>query len=164
LSYKKIAESIALLPHRMRIKIYTSCSNTLIGSENKNATGKFLSNELNYRLSQPVNRRNKNLADVFIAFLFLITFPVHFIIKSHPFTFFHNVFAVLLRRNTWIGYALDEKDLPPLKKGILTSTGLPASLNTLSQKNLRAADVLYAKGFHYLNDLKLVWFNYKFLS
>ncbi|MEO6219191.1 MAG: glycosyltransferase, partial [Ginsengibacter sp.] len=95
LSYKKIAESIALLPHRMRIKIYTSCSNTLIGSENKNATGKFLSNELNYRLSQAVSRRNKNLADVFIAFIFLITFPVHFIIKSHPFTFFHNVFAVL---------------------------------------------------------------------
>ena len=78
--------------------------------------------------------------------------------------FFRNGFAVMFRGKTWVGYALEEKDLPPLKNGVLTSTGLPAHLNTLSQKNLRAADILYAKGFHYLKDLQFVWYNYKLLS
>lgn len=164
LSFKKIIESTSLLPRRMRIKIFTTCSNTLIGSESKNTTGKFLSGELNYSLNFPVNRRNKNLIDVALAVFFLITFPFHFILKNHPLFFFQNVFAVLFRRKTWIGYAIEEKDLPPLKKGVLTSTGLPPSLNTLSPKNLRAADILYAKGFHYLKDLKVVWSNYRLLS
>lgn len=164
ISFKKIIETISFLPRRIRIKIFTPCSNTLIGSESKNASGKFLSGESNYRLSHPVNRRNKNLIDVALAIFFLITFPFHLIFKKHPFLFFKNIFDVLFRRKTWIGYALEEKDLPSLKKGVLTSTGLPASLNTLSQKNLLAADIIYAKGFHYLKDLKLVWSNYRLLS
>ncbi len=164
LSFKKIIESISFLPRRMRIKVFTTCSNTLIGSESKNTTGKFISGESNYRLSLPVNMRNKNLIDVGVSVFFLISFPFHFIFKNHPLLFFQNIFDILFRRKTWIGYALEEKDLPPLKKGVLTTTGLPDSLNTLSQKNLRAADILYAKEFHYLKDLKLVWSNYRLLS
>ena len=163
LSFKKIIESISLLQRRIRIKIFTSCSNTLIGSESSKAVT-FLAGESNYRLSFPMNRRNKNLIDIALAFFFLATFPFHFIFKKKPLLFFKHTFAVLLRKKTWIGYALDEKDLPPLKKGILTSTGLPASLNTLSQKNLRAADILYAKEFQYRKDLRLVWSNYRLLS
>ena len=163
LSFKKIIESISLLQRRIRIKIFTSCSNTLIGSESSKAVT-FLAGESNYRLSSPMNRRNKNLIDIVLAIFFLATFPFHFIFKKKPLLFFKHTFAVLLRKKTWIGYALDEKDLPPLKKGILTSTGLPASLNTLSQKNLRAADILYAKEFQYRKDLRLVWSNYRLLS
>ena len=163
LSFKKIIESISLLQRRIRIKIFTSCSNTSIGSESNKAVT-FLAGESNYRLSFPMNRRNKNLIDIALAIFFLATFPFHFIFKKKPLLFFKHTFAVLLRKKTWIGYALDEKDLPPLKKGILTSTGLPASLNTLSQKNLRAADILYAKEFQYHKDLRLVWSNYKLLS
>ena len=163
LSFKKIIESISLLQRRIRIKIFTSCSNTLIGSESSKAVT-FLAGESNYRLSFPMNRRNKNLIDIALAIFFLATFPFHFIFKKKPLLFFKHTFAVLLRKKTWIGYALDEKDLPPLKKGILTSTGLPASLNTLSQKNLRAADILYAKEFQYRKDLRLVWSNYRLLS
>ncbi|MEO6288854.1 MAG: glycosyltransferase [Ginsengibacter sp.] len=164
LSYKEIIESILMLPGQTRFKIYTSFTHTLIGSEKKDAIGKNISNELKYQLGNPVSRRNKSLLDVTLAFFFIITFPVHFIFKKHPVSFFRNVFDVLIRRKTWIGYALEEIDLPPLKSGILTSTGLPATLNTLSKKNLRAADVTYAKRFNYLIDLRLLWFNYKLLS
>ncbi len=164
LSYKEIIESILMLPGQTRFKIYTSFTHTLIGSEKKNAIGKSISNELKYQLGNPVSRRNKSLLDVTLSFFFIITFPVHFIFKKHPGSFFRNVFDVLIRRKTWIGYALEEIDLPPLKKGILTSTGLPATLNTLSNKNLRAADVTYAKRFNYLIDLRLLWLNYKLLS
>ncbi|MGH2646304.1 MAG: hypothetical protein ACRDE8_02010, partial [Ginsengibacter sp.] len=67
-------------------------------------------------------------------------------------------------RKTWIGYATQGKSLPPLKPGILTTTGLPASLNTLPDESLHSADTLYAKNFHILNDIKMVWLNYKLLS
>ncbi|MEP6585045.1 MAG: glycosyltransferase [Ginsengibacter sp.] len=164
LTFKKIIECISLLPRRIRIKIFTSCSNTLIGSESQHSAGKSLSGELRYPLNFPLHNRNKNLTDVTLAFFFLLTFPFHLILKKHPWHFFQNNFDVLFRRKTWVGYALDEKDLPSLKTGILTTTGLPASLNTLSQKNLHAADVLYAKGFHYLKDVKLIISNYRFLS
>ncbi|MEO8569131.1 MAG: glycosyltransferase [Ginsengibacter sp.] len=163
LSFKKIIESISLLRRRIRIKIFISCSDTLIGSES-NTAAKLLAGESIYSLSLPMHRRNKNLIDVALAIFFLATFPFHLIFKKHPLLFFQNISGVLLRKKTWIGYALEEKDLPPLKNGILTSTGLPASLNTLSQKNLRAADILYAKEFQYLNDLRLVWSNYRLLS
>ena len=164
LSFKEIIESISVTDRKVRINIYTPCSGTLLGSENKNVAGKFLSGEPAYRLGFPVQRRNKTLSDIILALFFLLTFPFHFIFKRNSLQFFSNVFQVLFRSKTWIGYALEEKDLPPIKKGILTSTGLPESLNTLSPKNLRAADVLYAKGFHYLKDLQLVWYNYKLLS
>ena len=71
---------------------------------------------------------------------------------------------MFLLKKTWIGYALPEKDLPSLRPGVLTSTGLPAFLNTLPDKSLRDADILYAKSFTILNDVKIIWLNYKLLS
>ena len=152
------------LPAHVRIKLFTAGAHTLIGSGNKNETGNYISKDPLFRLSMPVSKRNKYLTDVMIAFFFLITFPVHLIIKSNPLLFFKNVFIVLFLKKTWIGYALHEKDLPALKPGIITTTGLPASLNTLPDENLHATDLLYAKSFHIVNDIKMVWLSYKLLS
>ncbi|MDQ6889717.1 MAG: glycosyltransferase family 2 protein [Bacteroidota bacterium] len=164
LSFKQIIESINNFPRRVRIKIYTSKTHTLIGSESKDATGNFLTKEPGFRLSLPVSRRDKNVTDVIVSLFFIATFPAHLLIKRRPFVFFKNAFEVLFRKKTWIGYALEEKDLPPLKEGILTTTGFPSTLNTLSQKRLHAVDLLYAKEFRYNLDLELIWLNYKFLS
>lgn len=163
LSFKKIIEAMPLLPAHLRIKLFVPGTHTLIGSGSKHDPGKYISKDSGFRLARPVNQRNKNLTDVIIAFLFLITFPVHLIIKSNPLLFFKNVFDVLLLRKTWIGYALEEKDLPMLKPGILTTTGLPSSLNTLPDESLQTTDQAYAKNFHIINDIKMVWLNYKLL-
>ncbi|MEO8861202.1 MAG: glycosyltransferase [Ginsengibacter sp.] len=164
LSFKKIIEAMQQLPRQMRIKIFVTGTHTLIGSVSKNEAGNFVSTDAGFRLAHAITRRNKTLADVIIAFFFLITFPLHFIIKRKPFLFFRNVFSVLFLKKTWVGYALGEKDLPVLKPGILTTTGLPAILNTLPTENLHTTDVLYAQGFYILKDIKIVWVNYKLLS
>jgi hypothetical protein len=164
LSFKDIIEVLPRIPSHLRIKLYSSCSNTLIGSDSKDYAGSYLSENSNFRLASPVSRRNKIMIDVVIAFSFIITFPIHFMIIPRPFRFFKNVFSVFLLKKTWIGYAMPNKNLPPLKEGILTSTGLPAYLNTLPDKSLCAADVLYAKKFSILNDVKVIWLNYKLLS
>lgn len=164
LSFKKIIETLPQLPKRIRRKFYASGSLLLIGSAGKNVAGTYISKEPVMRLNHPIIRRNKMLGDMLISLFFLITFPVHFIIKSKPLSFFKNVLNVLFLKRTWIGYALCEKDLLSLKPGILTTTGLPASLNTLPDESLHATDIVYAENFHILNDVKIVWLNYKLLS
>ena len=164
LSFKEIIEVLPLVPPHVRIKLYATGIHAIIGSSSRNEAGNYISKDAFFRLSQSVSNRNKALSDVIIAFLFLITFPLHLIIKSRRYLFFKNVFSVFFLKKTWIGYALFEEDLPILKPGILTSTGLPASLNTLPEKSLHATDYLYARDFHISNDIKMIWLNYKFLS
>lgn len=164
LSFKKIIEVLPAMPLHLRVKLFAARTHTLIGSSRKDEAGNYLSKDSDFRLYQAVSLRNKTMADVIIAFLFLVTFPLHFIIKARPLVFFKNVINVFLLKKTWIGYALSEKDLPPLKAGVLTSTGLPAFLNTLPDKSLQAADILYAKSFTIVNDVKIIWLNYKLLS
>ncbi|MEP6927791.1 MAG: glycosyltransferase [Ginsengibacter sp.] len=164
LSFKKIIEVLPNNPPHLRVKLYSAGINTLIGSSRKDKAGIYLTQNSFFRLYDPVSLRNKTMTDVMIAFLFLITFPLHFILKARPFAFFKNVISVFLFRKTWIGYALQEKDLPPLKPGVLTSTGLPDYLNTLPDKSLNDADILYAKSFTLMNDAKIIWLNYKLLS
>ncbi|MEP6950064.1 MAG: glycosyltransferase [Ginsengibacter sp.] len=164
LSFKKIIEVLPSVPRHLRVKLYSAHSNTLIGSGRKDETGSYLSKDSTFRLFSTVSLRNKTLSDVSIALLFLITFPLHFILNARPLIFFKNVISVLLLKKTWIGYALPEKDLPLLKPGILTSTGLPGFLNTLPDKSLYAADILYVKSFTIVNDAKIIWLNYKLLS
>ncbi len=164
LSFKKIIEVMQHLPRQMRIKIFVSGTHTLIGSVSKNEAGNFVSTDAGFRLTHAITRRNKTLADVIIAFFFLITFPLHFFIKKKPFLFFKNVFSVMIFKKTWVGYALAEKDLPVLKPGVLTTTGLPAVLNTLPTESLHITDLHYAQDFDILKDIKIVWVNYKLLS
>lgn len=164
LSFKKIIEVLPSMPLHLRVKLYAARTNTLIGSSRNDQAGKYLSKDSAFRLCQPVSLRNKTMADVIIASFFLITFPLHFILKARPFVFYKNVINVFLLKKTWIGYALSRKDLPPLKPGVLTSTGLPGLLNTLPDKSLHAADILYAKSFTIVNDAKIIWLNYKLLS
>ncbi len=164
LSYKKIIATMQQLHGNMRIKIFVPGTQTLIGSAGKNEPGNFVSMDTGFRLTHTITRRNKTLTDVIISFFFLVTFPIHFIIKRKPFLFFRNVFSVLFFQKTWVGYALVEKDLPVLKPGVLTTTGLPAILNTLPMESLHTTDGLYAQDFHFLKDIKIVWVNYKLLS
>jgi GT2 family glycosyltransferase len=164
LSFKEIINAVPLVPGHFRIKIFGKCTSALTGSESRDEPGNYSSLQTNFRLADTVNRRNKSLVDVTIAVIFIFSFPLHFIIKRKPLSFFKNVFDVLLQKKTWVGYALYKKELPFLKPGVLTTTGLPPALNTLSEKSLHTSDGLYATGFHVLTDIKIVWLNYKFLS
>ena len=163
LSFKKIIETIPRVPHHVRVKFFAKGSHTIIWSDDKNATGDFILKE-NFRLGEEACRRTKNVSDVIVSFLFILFFPFFLILKRRPLLFFKNVLDVLLRKKTWVGYATDEKDLPGLKPGIITTTGLPATLNSLPKESLLITDKLYAKQYHLMNDIKLVWKNYRWLS
>jgi hypothetical protein len=164
LSFKKIIEQITNSQEHVRIKLYTTCSQIIIGSGDKNASGKIISPQKILQLSIAVNRRNKNLIDILISLFFIITFPVHFLLQKKSLHFFKNVFDVLLYKKMWVGYAAYNKNYPVLKPGILTSTGLPAVMNTLPPQSLQASDEWYASDYDVWQDFKIIWRGYKYLS
>jgi hypothetical protein len=54
--------------------------------------------------------------------------------------------------------------LPQIKKGVLTTTGLPSVLNTLPRETLKAADKWYAVDYEVWADIRIIWRGYKYLG
>jgi len=164
LSFKKIIDTVATIPKNVRIKFHSSGTLGIIGSNNKTTSGKYISTYKKINLAHPISKRNKNLIDVIIGLCFILTLPAHFLFQKKPLKFFKNVFDILFLKKTWVGYALHESGLPPIKKGILTTTGLPVSLNTLHPDSLAASDKWYATDYEVWEDIKIIWRGYKFLG
>jgi GT2 family glycosyltransferase len=164
LSFKKLIELIKVMPRHVRIMFHASCSESIVGSESKNIAGRYVAPRSNFKLASVVNKRNKQLLDIIISVIFIISFPVHLLLQKNPVRFFKNVSNVFLRQKTWVGYASALKDLPSLKPGVLSVTGVPDIMNTLPWKSLISADMWYAANYTVWHDVRLVWKNYKFLS
>lgn len=164
LSFRQIIEKLPSIPGEIRVRFFAKGSHTIIGSDDKNATGDYLFEEGSLHLSKTVYRRAKNLFDFTACFFFLIFFPFVFLFKKRPLKFFQNVFDVLLRKKTWVGYSLGEPELPNLPQGIITTTGLPSALNNLPPESLLATDKLYARHYSAMLDLRLILKNYRLLS
>jgi O-antigen biosynthesis protein len=163
LSFKEIITTIQQLPDGVRNKFHASGSSSIVGSDNKDISGEYLTANDKYTITNPVNRRNKNLLDAALAIIFLLSFPVHLVLQKKPLRFFKNVFTVLLMQKTWIGYAAAGQ-LPAIKKGVLTSTTLPVQLNDLPVESLLLSDEWYATYYSAATDLKKIIRGYKYLS
>lgn len=156
LSFSTIIQTVQQLPSGIRIKFHVSGSNSIVGSDSRNTSGEAVSKENGYKLANPHNRRLKRLMDVFVAVFSLITFPLHFFIVKKPFQFFANCFAVLFAKKTWIGYTVEEKRLPFLRKGVIACNGA-TSPQKLPTESLQMMDYWYARDYEPMGDLKLIW-------
>ena len=163
LSFKKIIDMMKI-PKHVRIKFHAADASGIIGSNSKKISGKFISADKKIKLSLAISKRNKNFIDVVISICFIITFPVHLLLKKKPQHFFRNIFDILLLNKTWVGYALPDKQLPKIKEGVLTTTGIPAFLNTLPAESLMASDKWYAADYDVWEDVKIIWRGYRFLG
>ncbi|MBA2249886.1 MAG: glycosyltransferase, partial [Chitinophagaceae bacterium] len=164
LTFKKTIEMVSQLPANTRIKFHADCSQSIIGSDSKNISGDVVSADTKFRVAMPVNRRNKVLTDISISVLMLITFPLHLILQKNRSRFFNNIASVLAMKKSFVGYASHTSELPVLIPGILTTTTLPASMNTLPQESLHAADKWYATHYNTWYDVRIIWKGYKYLS
>lgn len=164
LTFKEIIEELPSVPPNVRVGFFSDGSHSIIGSHDKNVPGESRSSEIYYRLDNPLYRRAKRLFDFCAASFFLVTFIFQLIFKRHPFRFFRNCFSVLFGKLSFVGYATDGNGLPPLKPGILSTTGFPKNKNVLAETGLRQADIIYAKHYHVWRDAVLTWKNYQNLS
>lgn len=164
LTFKQIIQSLEQLPPGIDAGFFAAGSSSIIGSSDKNFAGEFHSGKEYYRLQNPLYRRIKRLLDAGISLLLLLTFPVHLLIRKRPVPFFKNCFQVLFAKKTFVGYAVPDPDLPHLKQSVISTTGLPKSLNTLPVSALRHSDILYAKHYSVFTDLALIYQHYGNLS
>jgi len=163
LSFKEIITLAQQLPEGVRNKFHASGSSSIMGSDSKDMSGKYVTANIKYTIGMPVNRRNKNLLDVVVAVVFLLSFPVHLLLQKKPVQFLINIFHVFFRKKTWVGYATDLDKLPPIKKGILTSTTLPQTVNDLPIESLYLSDEWYATSYSAATDIKKIIRGYKYL-
>lgn len=163
LSFKEIIAIVQTLPEGVSNKFHASGSSSIVGSDSKDDSGGYVTANDKYTISDPINKRNKNLLDSVVAIFFIISFPLHFVLQKKPFRFFKNVFLVLFLQKTWIGYASTANNLPPVKKGILTSTTLPQAVNDLPAESLFLSDQWYATYYSAATDLKKIIRGYKYL-
>jgi hypothetical protein len=157
LSFADIINSIQQLPTGLTVKIHSSGSSSIVGSDSKDSSGEALSKENGYKLADPYYRRLKRLIDVSVALLGIITFPVHLFLIKNPFRFFANCLSILLAKKTWIGYAINEKNLPPLKSSVVACNGIMSSIKQqLPADSLYMIDYWYARDYEPVSDLKLI--------
>jgi len=165
LSFLNIIQHLSLLPPNISIKFHASGSSSIVGSDSKNTSGEAMSKEKGLKLGDPYYRRLKRLIDIFISFSGIVVFPVHLLIIKKPFAFIVNCFAILFAQKTWVGYAVPEKNLPPLRKGILACNGAVGSAKkSLPAESLQMVDYWYARDYEPGNDLKLIWRMYRSLG
>lgn len=165
LSFKNIVEYIPQLKGKVKLKIHTAKSGSIVGSDSRYTVGEAVSKENGFKLSDPYYRRQKRLLDVSFAVLSLLIFPVQLFLVKKPFSFFKNCFSVILAHKTWVGYIQEGKNLPVLYPGILTCNGLPrAARQELPYQSLQMMNYWYARDYEPVTDIKLVWKAYRKLG
>jgi len=165
LLFKDIIQVTQSLPKNIRVKFHAAKSHSIVGSDSKNTLGESVSRENGYAIATPYNKRIKRLIDFTVSLLFIISFPVHFVFVKEPLHFFRNCFKVLFAKRTWVGYAINGKPLPSLRRAIIGCNGLPFnSTQSLPAESLRMIDEWYAREYEPVQDLWLLWKNYRELG
>ncbi len=165
LSFKNIIGVVSQLPRGTVIKFHSNGSHSIVGSDSKDSSGEFVAKENGFNLAHPHNRRLKRLIDIVIAGTGLITFPVQVFLVKKPFAFLGNCFTVLFARKTWIGYAMEEKNLPLLRKPVMACNGVSFSVKQqLPPDSLQMLDYWYARDYKPSADLRLLKKIYRYLG
>jgi hypothetical protein len=129
----------------------------LIGSNSIDTAGDLLVVEFN-SINKSVNRRLKRMMDIGFSLLFLLCSPLILVFVSNRSGFLRNLFQVLLGRWSWVGFAGGSSGnrLPSIKPGVVNpSTSMRGQ--TLEQDQIDRLNWIYAKDYHLLNDVKLLF-------
>lgn len=165
LSFKEIINAIPNAGKNLKIKIHAAGSRSIVGSDSKDTSGEAVSKENGFKLSYPYNLRLKRLVDISVSLLFLFSFPFHLFFVKRPMNFFANCFAVLFAQKTWVGYAVEEKNLPELKRAVLGSNGIPVKAEQqIPLQSLQMLDYWYARDYEPSYDLAIILKMYKNLG
>ncbi|MFY7964075.1 MAG: glycosyltransferase [Chitinophagaceae bacterium] len=166
LSFAQIIEQVIQL-HSFNIKFrfHAKKSHCIVGSDSKTATGETLTAEGHFALSNPYQQRMKRMLDVWIAITLLATFPIQFLFINKSTNAFKNAWLNILGKRTWVGYSSFQNTLPLIPAGVLTPSGYPNNGKfNVSIAALKKADLLYAREYDWIQDLKIIFSNYSHLG
>lgn len=168
LALQEIIHSMAVVKNAsVDYKIAPEESLFIIGSNSVDNPGDLYTIDINFNINKSHNIRNKQILDFLVSIIFLCTLPLHILFVKQPLHFIKNIFLVLIGKKSWVGYInnhIDNKDMPKIKKGILTPLdGLKRSIPE-DDYTFKRLNLLYAKHYQMENDLTLIWRGYKNLG
>lgn len=159
LSAQAIMQWMSQLGPHILYKILPEDSLSIIGSHSKNSPGELYTIDIEFRIAQPLHRRNKRLLDLSLAGFLLLTWPLQALFVRQPAGLLRNAFAVLLGRQTWVAYTptlAASRLLPALRPGVLSpELSLPSTLT--DEATRQRLNLFYAKDYALGSDLDIIW-------
>ncbi len=136
----------------------------IIGSNSIDASSDLYVININ-SISKINNKRSKSFLDVVVSLIILIILPVAVFLVRNPINLIKNIFMVLLRKKTWVGYynIAETHKLPDIKKGILNPTDSFKD-KAFTKDTIDRLNTLYARDYKVFNDIKIIWRGFKNLS
>lgn len=147
-------------------KIHVTGSKTIVGSNSLKHNAEDFSLSKRYAIGAADSRRNKRIADVLTAIIFLLLFPLVSLKVQNRSGFWKNILQVLAGNKTWVGYnktIADAKQLPELPAPVLPPYPLIGSYLP-DQFNQEHLSEHYAENFAALDDFRIIRENFKFLG
>ena len=166
LSFTEIIEQIIKL-HQLNIsfRFHSKKSHCIVGSDSKTSTGETLTADGHFSLSNPYQQRMKRMLDVWVSIIILATFPLQFLFVDNAGNVIRNAWLNILGKRTWVGYSSFQNTLPLIPSGVLTPSGYPNNGKfDVSLAVLKKTDMLYAREYDWMQDLKIIFSNYKELG
>jgi len=156
-----LIQVIQTMESGLRLRFHAAGSRSIVGSDSSTASGETRSTTPVFNLSLPMQRRLKRLIDVTTALVFLLIFPLHFLLVKKPIHLLQNASHVFFGQKTWIGYAVQLAPLPPLRPAVLTADGeaVYEVLKKLDESHY-SIDFWYAQNWEPWQDIRLIFKNY----
>ena len=166
LSFIEIIEQVNLLQkQQISFRFHSKKSHSIVGSDSKTSTGEILTAEGHFALSNPYQQRMKRMLDVWIATILLVTFPIQFLFIDKAGTAIKNAWFIIIGKRTWVGYSSFQNTLPLLAAGVLIPSGYPNNGSfPINSPVLKKTDILYAREYDWMQDLKIIFSNYRNLG
>ncbi len=166
LSFSEIIEQMIILQkEKVSFRFHCKKSHSIVGSDSKTSTGETLTGEGHFALSNPYQQRMKRMLDMWIAILMLATFPIQFLFIDKAGVALKNAWLIILGKRTWIGYSSFQNTLPLIAPAILTCNGYPNNGKfSINNTVLKKTDILYAREYDWMQDLKIIFGNYRNLG
>lgn len=138
-------------------KIVPYDSDYIIGSNSKNRPGDFYTIDLKLNIAERSQLRNKRMLDVFFSVFSLLFFPITMWFVEKKWSYFKNIFNVILGQQTWVGFATRGNiNLPKLKNGVL-SPKVNYAQRIIDERTALQLDTLYAKDYRVAFDLEIIF-------
>jgi hypothetical protein len=159
LSTQAIMRWMSELGPHVLYKILPEDSLSIIGSHSKHTPGELYTIDIEFRIAQPLHRRNKRLLDLGLAGFLFLTWPLQLLLVRRPVGLLQNCWRVLTGRLSWVAYAPTETApqlLPELRPGVLSpETAFPSSLT--DEATRQRLNLFYAKDYTLSSDLEIIW-------
>ena len=156
---------IAAITHWMGVcgpgyayKVIVEHGSGIVGSRSRHSSGQLYTLELQYRLADPVHRRQKRAFDVVASLLLLVFFPILCWWMRRPMRQILCIFMVLGGVKTWVGYGPGEPDLaglPSIREGVFPVIAAEVSASWSGQE-IHHQHFLYARDYRVGTDLGIL--------